>query len=907
MKRKIIRYSLLTAVLFITIGFAAVTTNLILSGITAVGTSDFNVIFSAAYAEEGGTATISPNGKSITYSTRSLKEINDEAELNYTITNPSNNYDANISIATSLDNTYNEYISVTHNEVTFVANASSNSGTIKFKLLKQATEELHITFTVTFTATAVEVDRADMNILTMKNQNDFLSYVDGKETLLNPDRGFYKALTYVLQPDDTFTGGDINVWINRAKQTNHSVIQIRADISELSGNVNSSNQDKLVNQTILSNFEYLLSRLEAENMSLILRFSYDYSGLGGREPQNWSTIQNHIEQFSSVINNHKSIISVIEAGFLGKWGEMHSAGQYQSDTYYFKLLDTLMNNLDKSIKINVRKPSFYELYYGSLSPSREDRYRIGLFDDSIYGSYTDLGTFSDITREQFTDWLNTQAEYTLFGGETSLSSSATQEDEYYSTYESVLPELYKEHLAYLNRDFNSHIIEDKWGNYTYDGDDEYNGETFYKFIEDHMGYRFVVRNSLISESVAKGDTARFSVSIENTGFGNVIYDYDAYLVLKKDNKYYEASLDYDIRNIKSKNTNTIDMEYSIPSDLADGDYDVYIKFIKKNTTGMYIKFANPNIYDINLNANYIGVLEITDSQTTGVDFVQTNTYNGTPGSENTLVIVNPADAIVTTKIIYDDTSNNTTTELRRYTHRATPGATYDYSDANTLNELGIIIPSGYEYKYTTSMLVSWAGVDSITYPDTEYAEYTIEIHVKLGNISTVTMRIYDEADRTRLDSVSFYIVPGNTYDFSDPDVCNALGIVIPNNYAYSYTTGSVVNWASVNSITFPNTANQSYSVELYVKDTTKVRMTFNLYDDADRTTKLATSTVYLTKGSVIDFTDPNTYTTIGITIPNGFVFHHAASSITSWAGVSSLTVPTDDGRYSVEVVIVAEQ
>ena len=49
-------------------------------------------------------------------------------------------------------------------------------------------------------------------------------------------------------------------------------------------------------------------------------------GNTGKEPKSFETIKKHIEQLFPFFDNNKDIISTVETGFLGPWGEMHSAG-----------------------------------------------------------------------------------------------------------------------------------------------------------------------------------------------------------------------------------------------------------------------------------------------------------------------------------------------------------------------------------------------------------------------------------------------------------------------------------------------------------------------------------------------------------------------------------------------------
>ena len=96
---KKLRVGLLVLFLFLAIGFAAISTSLVINSSIRVGEAgDFDVYFSSAITDEGSTATISSNRQTITFQTKKLKNVTDTVVLDYTVTNDSYNYDANITV-----------------------------------------------------------------------------------------------------------------------------------------------------------------------------------------------------------------------------------------------------------------------------------------------------------------------------------------------------------------------------------------------------------------------------------------------------------------------------------------------------------------------------------------------------------------------------------------------------------------------------------------------------------------------------------------------------------------------------------------------------------------------------------------------------------------------------------------
>ncbi len=163
MKRKSI---IAVTILLLTIGFAAVSTTLIINGSTKVGenTDDFSVIFTAASLD--GTDVyanvISEDKKTITFETNDLKSLNQTSVLNYEITNNSSNYDAEVVVNCKLkENTTAKYTSIKNElkgNATVIKAKTSLNGTLTVTLNKTATEEVREEYVCTLTFNAVERD-----------------------------------------------------------------------------------------------------------------------------------------------------------------------------------------------------------------------------------------------------------------------------------------------------------------------------------------------------------------------------------------------------------------------------------------------------------------------------------------------------------------------------------------------------------------------------------------------------------------------------------------------------------------------------------------------------------------------------------------------------------------------------
>lgn len=142
--------SILVLVLLLAVGFAAVTTTLYINGVIHLGANatDFetNVIFTKAeltYSDTEKTAVttglIAADGKSITFTTDTLKSINETATLTYDITNNSQ-YGAELKdmVCTVTNEAGSDVTEAVNNNTEYITLTSSPlSGTLATKGVKE--------------------------------------------------------------------------------------------------------------------------------------------------------------------------------------------------------------------------------------------------------------------------------------------------------------------------------------------------------------------------------------------------------------------------------------------------------------------------------------------------------------------------------------------------------------------------------------------------------------------------------------------------------------------------------------------------------------------------------------------------------------------------------------------------
>ena len=152
------------AILIMAIGFAAISTTLIINGSAKVSenTDDFSVIFTAATLD--GTdvydQVISQDKKTITFETSDLKTINQASMLSYEVTNNSANYDAEVSVNCKIkDGGSAKYTSIKNEleeNATKVLAKRTLNGTLTITLNKTSVDEVKEEYVCSLEFNAVE-------------------------------------------------------------------------------------------------------------------------------------------------------------------------------------------------------------------------------------------------------------------------------------------------------------------------------------------------------------------------------------------------------------------------------------------------------------------------------------------------------------------------------------------------------------------------------------------------------------------------------------------------------------------------------------------------------------------------------------------------------------------------------
>ena len=195
--------AIIIAIILMSIGFASISTTLILNGNVKVSENneDFSVIFTKATLDDKNvySSIISTDKQTMTFETANLSKVGDKSILSYTVTNNSNQYDANVSITCApKEETEAKYTSIKNkleNDATKVLAKESLNGTLTITLDKSATKEITEEYIcrLEFSATGREE-----YAYTGDNTWSF-GYTGGEQEFTSPTTGTYKLEVWGAQ------------------------------------------------------------------------------------------------------------------------------------------------------------------------------------------------------------------------------------------------------------------------------------------------------------------------------------------------------------------------------------------------------------------------------------------------------------------------------------------------------------------------------------------------------------------------------------------------------------------------------------------------------------------------------------------------------------------------------------
>jgi len=344
-----------------------------------------------------------------------------------------------------------------------------------------------------------------------------VSYTESSEIFCNPERGFYKAEEYRSASQSVLSASRLAS--NRT--LGRSLMLLEYYLTEFM----SSDISKAYLTLIENNFKALRNG----GVKCILRFAYKDNHKEDDHPWDASEewVMRHIEQLTPLLTSYKDVIFVLQAGFVGSWGEWYytdNFGMNPSTTADYasrgRVLSALLTALPPERQVQVRTPRFKMKLVGSTALTQSTAHkgtpqsRVGGHNDCFGASSSDSGTYQNSSERSF--WA-ADSRYTIMGGETCKVSDWCH-CQASGNAPGTLSELATFHWSYLHDGYHEDVLS-RWAT-----------EGCIDQIDRELGYRLVLEDASFGAAVA-GSDMQFTIHLRNKGYAAPMNPRDVYMVL----------------------------------------------------------------------------------------------------------------------------------------------------------------------------------------------------------------------------------------------------------------------------------------------------------------------------------------------------------------------------------------
>ena len=333
------------------------------------------------------------------------------------------------------------------------------------------------------------------------------------KSLLNPERGFYGGATDIFQANNPITASKAKA----VKEQGMTLMYIGFYLQSF------MNGD--ISQAYLDMVQKSLDAVRSAGIKCVLRFAYQNKESNKPWDPPVDVVLRHVEQLKPILQQNADVIFVLQAGFVGVWGEWYYTEYFikdpSTDSDYQprrRLTDALLDALPESRQIALRTPQFKMRMYGlsikdtltaQTAHSGSALSRLSGHNDCFGASAEDYGTFDNETNDR--KFWKADTRYTLMGGETCNVSD-------YCTCEASLKDMKEYHWTYLNSGYHGSVL-DRW-----------RSSGCMDEITDRLGYRLVLNDASLKGVFKEGKTVRVEINLENKGFAAPMNPRNAALV-----------------------------------------------------------------------------------------------------------------------------------------------------------------------------------------------------------------------------------------------------------------------------------------------------------------------------------------------------------------------------------------
>ncbi len=321
-----------------------------------------------------------------------------------------------------------------------------------------------------------------------------VTYAPTTSEFLNPERGFHGNIELISGRDFRYV-----------RREGHSLARAYVRLDEY--------RNRPLPPAFLAQLNRQLQLVRAAKIKVVIRFGYNFptgnDDIKQSPDASLALTIAHINQLKPLLNQNADVIAVVQAGFIGAWGEWHGSGNGLAQPQpKAKILATLLAATPTSRMVQLRYPDDIRTNYPQAL-TRTDAFsgqrqaRVGFHNDCFLANQADAGTYEP-DRAALANYASNMTPFVAVGGETCQVTPT----EHRSDCPTAEVDLARFHWSYLNAGFYTPDL-DRWRQ-----------EGCYDRIARKLGYRLQLVRSSFPAQVQRTQELKGNFVIKNVGYAS---------------------------------------------------------------------------------------------------------------------------------------------------------------------------------------------------------------------------------------------------------------------------------------------------------------------------------------------------------------------------------------------------
>jgi hypothetical protein len=410
-----------------------------------------------------------------------------------------------------------------------------------------------------------------------------VGYASDNSLFANPERGFY---VQILQGGD-FSQGTLQTYKNQGM----TIVLYSIYLTSFTSSAISS--------SFLTAFQNNLNSIRTAGMKTVLRFAYSSTSTADAT---LTQMQAHLDQLQPYFISNTDIIMLLQAGFIGQWGEFQGSDNFGSDSWppnlsatnkakRKALIDKCLAVMPANRCVQVRQPWIKMEFYRTTALQDGEKFngtsmaRIGYFNDCFLDGSTDAGTYYNKATEY--PYVQQETKWLPMGGESCALSSP------YTDCPNALSAVAMFHWSFMNSGYHQGVLSG------------WQTQGCYNTVAKNLGYRYSIVKGQFSDSIQPGNSFHLKLSIANTGYAAAFNQRGVEVIFRLVSNpatKFVFNIPDDPRVWLAGDTALIDRIISIPANVPYGKYEVLLNLPDmessiRNRPEYSIRLANQNTWE----------------------------------------------------------------------------------------------------------------------------------------------------------------------------------------------------------------------------------------------------------------------------------------------------------------------